>query len=246
MGITIAAILWLYDKRMRWCELARVPYTFDCMIERPQSPSLKADAEDILTSLARPELPQTEIRLVMMAGLPGSGKSTVARRLAPEIDAVIIESDAARATLAATPSHNWAENRRVWGAVYEAARRLLNDGISVIIDGTNLTEADRRHAYELADSHKARLVLIGVTANEAVISARLAQREKEEQSRGGAKDWYDLYRRMRSHQEPIQREHLSIDTSNAAESEVAFRRVVAASRPAETAMAAAPRGGRRP
>jgi predicted kinase len=164
----------------------------------------------------------------MTVGLPGSGKSTFSRRLAPEIDAIVLESDAARRLLVSVPEHTSAEDRRLWSAIHEAEQRLLQDGFSLILDATNLTEANRRPNYALAAALGARLVVVAVTAEEPVVAQRLTQREREEREIGGSTDWYDLYRSMEANQEPISREHLSIDTSDPSAFEAGLWRVVEA------------------
>jgi len=164
----------------------------------------------------------------MTVGLPGSGKSTFSRRLAPEIDAIVLESDAARRLLVSVPEHTSAEDRRLWSAIHEAEQLLLQDGFSLILDATNLTEANRRPNYALAAALGARLVVVAVSAEERVVAQRLTQREREEREMGGSTDWYDLYRSMEANQESISREHLGIDTSDPSAFEAGLWRVVEA------------------
>src|SRR5687768_17228484 len=80
--------------------------------------------------------------LILMAGLPGSGKSTFARRLAEATGAIVLESDALRQLLFAGPTHQATESRALFAAMFEAAGRLLSNGHSVIIDATNLKRSD--------------------------------------------------------------------------------------------------------
>src|SRR5688500_3913912 len=98
--------------------------------------------------------------LILMAGLPGSGKSTFARRLAGATGATVLESDALRQLLFGGPTHEAAESHALFGAIFEAAGTLLRDGHSVIIDATNLKRSDRRPAHDLVAATGASLVIV--------------------------------------------------------------------------------------
>ena len=129
---------------------------------------------DYLGALPAPRLAQP--LLVATVGLPGSGKSTFSRRLAPEIGAVVLESDEVRGLLVATPDHSPAESQRVFRGLHTAARQLLEQGVPVIIDATSLRERDRRPIAALAATTGARLLVLHIVASEQVIEQRLAQR----------------------------------------------------------------------
>ncbi|HLG11830.1 MAG TPA: ATP-binding protein, partial [Dehalococcoidia bacterium] len=112
--------------------------------------------------------------LVLTVGLPGSGKSTFARRLALATGAAVLESDALRRLLFGEPSYSAAENRRLFEALPAAARELLERGRNVIIDATNLRESDRQPAYSLAQETGAQLLILRFSAPDSVIRQRLA------------------------------------------------------------------------
>jgi predicted kinase len=72
-------------------------------------------------------------RLVLICGLPSSGKSTLARQLAPEIPAIRLDKDGWAAQLGADL---WDEEFRVrleW-QLWELSQELLARGQSVILD----------------------------------------------------------------------------------------------------------------
>src|SRR5438552_2727973 len=77
--------------------------------------------------------------LIAMAGLPATGKSTLAARLAKELDGVILSKDQVRAALFPPPvlDYSTAENDISMDAIFKAAayiRKALPQH-SVIIDG---------------------------------------------------------------------------------------------------------------
>lgn len=72
-------------------------------------------------------------RLVLMCGLPGSGKTTLARRLEDEMPAVRLSPDEWMGTLA-LDLFNSSKRRRVERLQLVLARRLLQLGQSVILE----------------------------------------------------------------------------------------------------------------
>ena len=193
-------------------------------------PLPEQDVRRLLDSL--PALPQARLPtplLIETVGLPGTGKSTWSRRLARELGAVVLESDAVRSLLVSIPAHSTAENRRVFRALHAVAQSLLAQSISVIIDATSLRERDRRPIGAIAAVTGARLVVLHFTAREPVIEQRLARRTEPGTSDTSTAD-IDVYRRMaETVQTPAQVDWL-IDTSDPAAAESLFWRVVASCR----------------
>jgi len=80
---------------------------------------------------------------VVLSGLPGAGKSTLARALADRVaDARVIDKDEVRDTLFAPCDYSAAERDITFSAMLDAARYHLGRGRMVVFDG--LTFARRR------------------------------------------------------------------------------------------------------
>ncbi|HEX5368847.1 MAG TPA: ATP-binding protein [Dehalococcoidia bacterium] len=191
--------------------------------------ALQQDVTRILQSLDLPDaLDNQTPSLVLASGLPGSGKSTFCRRLAAETGAIVLESDALRRLLFAQPTHETRESARLFAALWEAARTLLQRNVSVIIDATNLKQTDRRPAYEVAGKTGARLLLLRFEAPESVIERRLAQRALTPEAAGNSTAGIAVYRRMAETAEPLREAHWTIDTSDFEATESALSAMVAA------------------
>lgn len=80
--------------------------------------------------------------LVMMVGLPASGKSTYAEHLAGEIDARIFSSDAIRKELYGDQRVQ-GDPQQVFGLLHKRIREALNNGKNVIYDACNINKKRR-------------------------------------------------------------------------------------------------------
>ncbi len=176
--------------------------------------STQEDAAFLMGILALLPEPQARVALVVVSGLPGSGKSYFSRQLAQRAPLAVVESDAMRCALFGTPTHSGPESARLFRACHALIDDLLRRGIPVLFDATNLIEQLRERLYSIAHRTEAKLVIVRVEAPEDVIASRLAQREA---GNGDPEDnsTADLavYRRMTSVVEPIRRNHYAVDTS---------------------------------
>lgn len=180
-----------------------------------------------IRALLPPDLQTTAYPvLILMSGLPGSGKSYLSERLAVELSAVVIESDGVRKALFPQPTYSARESAVVHRTCQQTMRWLLSEGVRVIFDATNLVEFQREILYHLAERSGAKLLIIRVVAPEEVIRERLVRRSADAQSASDA-DWR-IYQRMSGREQTIRRPHLCIDTSE--DIDAAVRKLVRAVR----------------
>ncbi len=196
------------------------------------SQQLEVDVSKILqaTSSQAPASDLESPLVVLTIGLPATGKSTFTRRLAPLIDATILESDAIRRLLFEQPGYTRAESKRLFIALHEAARNLLGAGHNIIIDATSIRESDRRPVYGIAAAAGAPLLLLNFRATPEVIEQRLTRRADALDPGDSSSAGLGIYRRMAARAEQPLREHWTIDTTNAAETDGALNRLVEACR----------------
>ncbi|MBI2909868.1 MAG: ATP-binding protein [Chloroflexi bacterium] len=149
----------------------------------------------------------------MISGLPGTGKSHFARRLAERFPATILETDALRRILFPSPAYSAEENRRLFPAVNRLISDLLREGIPVIYDATNLLEFQRGYVYRIADHAGAKLIIVQSVAPEGVVVQRLDARRRSREPTDLSEATWEVYQKMKATAEPIQRNYFVVDTS---------------------------------
>jgi predicted kinase len=185
----------------------------------------------ILELAGRAEPTTRKAWLVLTVGLPGSGKSTFCRKLAAATGAVILESDALRAALFATPSHDTEESRQLFEALYGAAGILLHEGVSVIVDATSLRERDRQPAYDTAAEAGAGLLILHFRVPFSVSVERLALRDGRKDPEDRSRAGMAVYTRLAETEQPVLREHWKIDTSDEPGTRAALQRLIETIKP---------------
>jgi predicted kinase len=178
-----------------------------------QQSQLSKDLEILRSSL--PVLPEAVLNpaFVVVSGLPGTGKSFFCRKLAEKAPFLILESDAMRKILFPNSDYSAEESARLFTVLHGLIEELLNEGISVIFDATNLIEHHRERLYHIGDKIGAKLVLVRVEAPSEVVQQRLQRRKNggDLDDKSDA-DW-KIYQRMRPMVGKIQRNHFAVDTS---------------------------------
>jgi len=178
-----------------------------------QNQQLLEDARKIEEHIQPLPPPRTNPALVVLSGLPGSGKSHFCRRLASRYPMASLKSDALRKALFGQPTYSAEENRRLFSACHLVLSRLLARGIPTIFDATNLREVHRRQVYRIADEHNAKLIVVHLQAPPPVVRERLEARVKGLQPHDLSDAGPEVYERMQHDVEPIGRPHISVDTS---------------------------------
>ena len=128
------------------------------------------------------------VRLVLIGGLPGTGKSTVARRLADATGAVLVSSDRIRADARARGvlaggsgeynqgAYTPVAREHVYAVMRAEAQALLETGRSVILDASWIDAEQRRHAGRIATDTSADMIEICCSATQSIAHARIAAR----------------------------------------------------------------------
>jgi aminoglycoside phosphotransferase family enzyme/predicted kinase len=166
-----------------------------------------------LAQLCLHHLAEGTVRLVLVGGLPGTGKSTLATALAAELGYTVISTDRVRKELAGLAPDEPAPAdygtglyapdavARTYEEVLARAAALLARGHSVILDGSWTAQAGRDRAVALAERTSSVLVPLRCVAPADLAAARIAGRrgpsdataEIAEAMRRHADPWFDAY-----------------------------------------------------
>jgi len=148
----------------------------------------------MLTELALDHLRAGAVTLVIIGGAPGTGKSTLAGKLADRLGFTMLSSDRIRKELAGIPPErpaaaafragiyttSWTE--RTYAELLRRSARLLSLGESVIADASWTSSRHRAAAVATASAAAADLVPLSCSAPADLTLNRLSQR------RGGVSD----------------------------------------------------------
>lgn len=176
-----------------------------------ESTRLTSDVRRLRESLKEFPEPVVQPALILLSGLPGTGKSYLSRKFAERVPLLILESDRLRKTLFSSPDYNTGESSQLFQAIYQLVEELLREGISLILDATNLSERFRERLYGISDRLGARMVLIRVEAPPELVKQRMEERAIDTVNNSDA-DW-TVYRLMIPSVERIRRNHYVVDTS---------------------------------
>ena len=116
-------------------------------------------------------------RLVVVCGLPGVGKTTVAERVAAHVDGRIRRTDVIRKELFDDPEYTDAETEAVYAELLARARDDVNAGGAVVLDATFADARFRADARETAAEAGVEFDLVEVACDEAVVEQRIERRD---------------------------------------------------------------------
>lgn len=172
-----------------------------------------ADVQKLKQGLGELPEPVANPVFVIVSGLPGTGKSHFSRKLAAQLPSVILESDILRKRLYPSPTYSAQESHRLFNACHRLIEELLDSGITVILDATNLVEQHRERLYHISQRLEAKLIIVRVEAPREVILQRLQGRSRGIDRGDNSDADSGVYQRMRARAERIRRNHFVVDTS---------------------------------
>ncbi len=145
--------------------------------------------------------------IVIVFGLPGSGKSYFASRLAKMINAVYINSDRLRMEMFNDRTYSEQEKAAVYKAMLKKMKEAMNQDKNIILDATFHKNETRKLFIQEAD-RKDGIFFIEVKADENIIRERL----KKERPYSEAD--FEVYKSIRQQYEPMNEPYLTVESTN--------------------------------
>ena len=155
------------------------------------------------------------VMIIIICGLPGVGKTTVAKELAPLVNAVILSTDKIRKELFSRPMYGWREKRLIYDVMVLMAKYLDKAGINCILDATFTREPSRLEIKEKLGLAGKDFHIIECICPEGVVILRLRQRKHDYSDAD-----FSVYKKMKRIYEPVKVEHITIDTSKLSKTDI--------------------------
>jgi predicted kinase len=146
--------------------------------------------------------------LIIVAGLPGSGKSYFAEKLASMLGFTYINSDQLRQTMHVSGKYTPEDKLLVYNAMLREAAWKLEQKESVVVDATFYHHSMREMFVRLARAYNVPLHLIEIFADEIVIKERLKSPRKYSEAD------YSVYEKVRDDFEEITMPHLVLESAD--------------------------------
>lgn len=145
--------------------------------------------------------------IVIVFGLPGSGKSFFASRLAKMISAGYINSDRIRMEMFKKRTYSEEEKAAVYNAMLVKMREALDQYKNLVLDAT-FHKNETRQPFLQEIKGKGKIYFIEVWTTEDIA------RERLKESRPYSEADYDVYKLIRQHWEPLEELHLMLESTN--------------------------------
>lgn len=137
--------------------------------------------------------------IVIVFGLPGSGKSYFADRLAARIEADYISSDRVRKKMFVNRKYSENEKLSVYNEMLGQTRQAVEQNKSLVVDATFYKDVIRK---KFINEVGRNILFIEVKADEFVIKERLKQRRADSEAD------FKVYQNIQAQFEPMKEPHL--------------------------------------
>jgi predicted kinase len=145
--------------------------------------------------------------IVIVFGLPGSGKSYFASRLAKVINAAYINSDITRKEIFTERVYSDEEKRMVYDKMLEQVKASVKQKKNLVLDAT-FHKKDNRGMFVRAMKGKGEISFIEVQADENIIKERLKKPRLYSEAD------FEVYKLIKQQNEPIDEPHLILKSTN--------------------------------
>jgi len=148
--------------------------------------------------------------ILVLFGLPASGKTFLADELAKEFGCVHFNTDIVRKQFIEKPDYSDKEKRLVYKKMLELSAKELEKGNCIILDGTFYRETMRKKAGELAKKYLDTAVFIELTVTDSEAKRRISERARKKKSPSDAT--FPVYLKLKKRFQKLKEEHMVIDS----------------------------------
>ena len=143
--------------------------------------------------------------LIIVCGLPGTGKSTLAKELGKKLNAVVLSTDFIRKKVIKRPMYTEDEKKLIYKIMLTTTEFLLKSDINCILDATFFKEYLRMSAKAIAKRLRKKFIIVECVMDEDKVRKRIRRR------RGHSDADFDVYKKLRQEWENIRDEHIVAD-----------------------------------
>lgn len=140
--------------------------------------------------------------LIIISGLPASGKSFFARALCKKMEAYHINTDILREEMNLRGKYAPNQKQVVYTEMRARVGNYLKEGKTVVVDGTFIKAESRRSFYELAEQVDVPFYVIAIKAQEDTIAIRMKTKRRYSEAD------FDVYLKLKEQSQVIKRKHL--------------------------------------
>ena len=146
--------------------------------------------------------------IVLVCGLPDVGKTSISKQLAKLTKWVVLSTDKIRKELIPNPIYSTEEKRLIYDVLVLIAKYLHQSGTNCILDGTFNTKYSREEIKKKLRLTSQQICIVECICPEDIVIARIKNR-KDDYSDANAY----IYTSMKATYQPIEEEHIVVDTS---------------------------------